>query len=43
MEFAEFFRGNSMEELEKLAMSFHFNQCVQSEALNKMMSDKART
>jgi hypothetical protein len=43
MEFAELFRGNSMEELEELAMSFHFNLCVHSEALNKMMSDKART
>jgi hypothetical protein len=32
-----------MEELEELAMSFHFNQCVLREALNKMMSDKART
>jgi len=32
-----------MEKLEELAMSFHFNQCVQREALNEMMSDKART
>jgi Cellulase (glycosyl hydrolase family 5) len=42
MEFAELFRDKSMEELEVLVKSFHFDQCVQRETLNKMMSDKAR-
>jgi hypothetical protein len=42
MEFAELFRGKSMGELDELARSFHFDQCIQRETLNKMMSDKAR-
>ncbi|RDW87680.1 hypothetical protein BP5796_03374 [Coleophoma crateriformis] len=42
MEFAEMFRGKSMEELDTLAKSFHFDQCVQREGLNKIMSDHAK-
>ena len=41
MEFAELFRGKSMEELDELARSFHFDQCFQRETLNKMMAGRA--
>ena len=42
MEFAELFRGKSLEELEDLAKSFHFDQCLQREGLNKAMSEHAK-
>jgi hypothetical protein len=42
MEFAELFRGKSQVELDELARSFHFDECVQREGLNKMMSDHAK-
>jgi hypothetical protein len=41
MEFAELFRDKSFDELEKLARSFHFDQCIQREGLNRIMSDHA--
>ena len=41
MEFAELFRGKSMEELDALAHSFHFDECLQREGLNKAMSSHA--
>lgn len=41
-EFAEQFRGKSTEELDELAKSFHFDQCVQRDGLNKIMSDHAK-
>ena len=41
-EFAELFKGKSLEELEALARSFHFAECVQREGLNKAMSDHAK-
>ena len=40
-EFAELFRGMSMEDLDALAHSFHFDECVQREGLNKAMSSHA--
>jgi hypothetical protein len=43
MEYAELFRNKSFEELEVLAKSFHFGQCVQRETLNKIMLEKAST
>ena len=42
MEFAELFRGKSFEELETLARSFHFDECVQREGLNRVMSEHAK-
>ena len=42
MEFADLFRGKSFEELEALARSFHFDECVQREGLNKTLSDHAK-
>ena len=42
LEFAELFKGKSMEELEALARSFHFEECVQRQGLNKAMSDHAK-
>jgi hypothetical protein len=42
MEFAELFKGKDKAALEELAMSFHFDQCVQREGLNKIMSEHAK-
>jgi hypothetical protein len=42
MEFAELFRGKDETALEELARSFHFDNCVQREGLNKIMSDHAK-
>ena len=42
MEFAELFRGKDKGALEELAMSFHLDQCVQREGLNKIMSEHAK-
>ncbi|EMC96562.1 glycoside hydrolase family 5 protein [Baudoinia panamericana UAMH 10762] len=36
-EFAEQFRGMSMEDLEECAKSFHFDQCMQRDGLNKAL------
>lgn len=38
-EFAALFAGKSLDELEELAMSFHFDKCAQRDGLNKIMSD----
>jgi hypothetical protein len=40
-EFAERFRDKTMDELDALAMSFHFDQCIQRGGLNKIMSEHA--
>lgn len=40
-EFAGLFKDFSMEDLEKAAHSFHFDECVQREGLNKIMMDHA--
>ncbi|MCJ1309532.1 hypothetical protein MMC25_003192 [Agyrium rufum] len=40
-EFAEQFRGKTKEELDALAHSFHFDECVQREGLNKAMREHA--
>lgn len=40
-EFAELFRDKDEKELEELAASFSFEQCVQREGLNKILSDYA--
>ena len=40
-EFAELFRDKDEKELEELARSFSFEQCVQREGLNKIMSNHA--
>lgn len=40
-EFAELFRGMDFEELNELAYSFHFSQCVQRNYLNKVMTEHA--
>lgn len=40
-DYAELFRGKSMEELEELAGSFAFEKCVKRDGLNKIMSDHA--
>jgi hypothetical protein len=42
MEFAELFKGKDKAALEELAVSFHFDQCVQREGLNKIMSEHAK-
>ena len=42
MEFAGLFRGKGFEELEELARSFHFDECLQREGLNKVMSEHAK-
>ncbi|RFU29525.1 hypothetical protein B7463_g6814, partial [Scytalidium lignicola] len=42
MEFAERFKGKSIEELDELARSFHFDNCVQRAGLNKIMSEHAK-
>ncbi|KFY85498.1 hypothetical protein V500_08393 [Pseudogymnoascus sp. VKM F-4518 (FW-2643)] len=41
MEFAELFRDMSFDDLELLANSFHFDQCIQRDGLNRIMSDHA--
>ncbi|MCJ1439289.1 hypothetical protein MMC27_008681 [Xylographa pallens] len=41
-EFAELFKGKSMEELDALAHSFHYDECLQREGLNKAMSSHAK-
>ena len=41
MEFAELFKGKDKIASEELTMSFHFEQCVQREGLNKIMSQHA--
>lgn len=41
-EFAALFRGMEEEELEELARSFHFDECVQREGLNRILKDHAR-
>lgn len=40
-EFAELFRGMSEEELESLARSFHFDECVQRSELNDILKGHA--
>jgi len=40
-EFAELFRDKDQAALEELARSFSFENCVQREGLNKIMSDYA--
>lgn len=40
-EFAEQFRGMGKEELEQCARSFHFDECVQREGLNKILREHA--
>lgn len=40
-EYAELFRDKSKDELEELAKSFSFEQCVKRDGLNKIMSDHA--
>ncbi|KAK2803009.1 hypothetical protein FQN51_004036 [Onygenales sp. PD_10] len=42
MEFAGLFRGKSFEELDELARSFHFDNCVQREGLNSALSRHAK-
>lgn len=41
-EFAELFRGSSVEDLEELARSFHFEKCVQRDGLNRILKDHAK-
>jgi hypothetical protein len=41
-EFAELFRGLDEAQLEALARSFHFEQCVQREGLNEILREHAR-
>jgi hypothetical protein len=41
-EFAELFKGKSERELDELAGSFRFEQCVQREGLNRIMSEHAK-
>jgi hypothetical protein len=41
-EFAELFRGMDEKELEALAHSFHFNECVQRGGLNEILREHAR-
>lgn len=40
-EFAGLFKGFSVEELDRAARSFHFDECVQREGLNAMLMDHA--
>ncbi|MCJ1478105.1 hypothetical protein MMC13_006780 [Lambiella insularis] len=40
-EFAELFRGKNMEELDTLAHSFHFDDCLQRQGLNRVTSSHA--
>lgn len=41
-EFANLFRGMDEKELDALAHSFHFDECVQREGLNHMLKEHAR-
>jgi hypothetical protein len=41
-EFAELFRGLETDELDALAHSFHFDECVQREGLNQILRDHAK-
>jgi hypothetical protein len=41
-EFAELFRGMDHAQLEALARSFHFDQCVQREGLNEILRQHAK-
>lgn len=41
-EFAALFQGMDEKELEELARSFHFDECVQREGLNQILKDHAR-
>lgn len=41
-EFAELFRGMDEAELDALAHSFHFDECVQREGLNEILREHAR-
>lgn len=41
IEFANFVAGKSLEELDELAMSFHFNKCEQRSSLNETMASFA--
>jgi hypothetical protein len=41
-EFAGLFAGKSLEDLDELAMSFHFDRCMQRSGLNKIMSAEAK-
>jgi len=40
-EFAELFRGMSMQDLEECARSFHYDECVQREGLNRALREHA--
>lgn len=42
IEFAELFRGLTLEELDEAAQSFRFDKCVQREGLNRIMSEHAK-
>ncbi|KAM5346310.1 hypothetical protein ACJ41O_009315 [Fusarium nematophilum] len=42
-EFAELFRGKSFEELEELARSFAFENCVKRDELNRVLEEHARS
>ena len=41
-EFAELFRGKSLQELDQLARSFAFEECVQREGLNRVLHEHAK-
>lgn len=40
-EFASLFKGMDFDELEQLARSFHYDQCVQRDGLNKILTSHA--
>lgn len=42
MEFAELFKDKTLQELDALAKSFHFDQCIQRQGLNQIMSNHAK-
>ena len=42
LEWAEHFRGMSEEQLERLAESFKFENCMKREGLNKVLREHAR-
>jgi hypothetical protein len=41
-EFAALFQGMEKNDLEELARSFHFDQCVQREGLNQILKEHSR-
>lgn len=41
-EFASLFKGMDEKELEEMARSFHFDECLQREGLNKILTDHAK-